>query len=121
MSIISMYYTKANIRNMKLPTNAVFLTATLFLILSCKLERKEEASLKPDGKTIYVERCTSCHGIDGKMGFGGAKDITASILSIDRIVNQVTNGKGAMAPYKNLLTPEEIVAVSEYAVSMRKK
>jgi mono/diheme cytochrome c family protein len=33
----------------------------------------------------------------------------------------VTNGKGAMAPYKNLLTPEEIVAVSEYAVSMRKK
>jgi mono/diheme cytochrome c family protein len=55
------------------------------------------------------------------MGFGGAKDLTASTLSIDQIVNQVTNGKGAMAPYKNLLTPEEIVAVSEYAVSMRKK
>jgi mono/diheme cytochrome c family protein len=41
--------------------------------------------------------------------------------SLDEIVHQVTNGKGAMAPYKNILTPEEIYAVSEYALSLSKK
>lgn len=94
----------------------------LLLIISCQIEKKE--STPPHfktGKEVFGERCTSCHGADGKLGFGGAKDLTISAKSLPEIINQVTNGKGAMAPYKNILSVEEIDSVSAYALSLRKK
>lgn len=106
---------------MKLIINCLFLLYFLLSTLACKLEKKEDNPAKPDGKALYLDRCTSCHGMDGRMGFGGAKDITKTLKSLDEIIQQVTNGKGAMAPYKNILTPEEIFAVSEYALSLSKK
>ena len=121
MNTISMFYIKSNTPNMKSTINAFFAFCLLLTIIACKLEKKEDAPSKPDGKAIYMDRCTSCHGMDGKMGFGGAKDITQTMKSLDEIIHQVTNGKGAMAPYKNILTPEEIYAVSEYALSLNKK
>jgi cytochrome c6 len=100
---------------------------TLFIILfflSCTIEKKDdvphEAEVVKSGLTIFSERCTSCHGMDGKLGFGGAKDLTASKKSLAEIIHQVTEGKGAMAPYKNILTLDEIHAVAEYAKSLQK-
>lgn len=116
-----MYCTKINILNMKLIISNALLITICLCIYACKFEKKEVMINKPDGKTIYMDRCTSCHGIDGKLGFGGAKNLSISSFSVEQIINQVTNGKGAMAPYKNILSAEEIFAVSEYAYSMRKK
>lgn len=116
-----MFYIKTNTPNMKLTIKTIFALCLLLTIIACKLEKKENTPSKTDGKAIYMDRCTSCHGMDGKMGFGGAKDITQTMKSLDEIIHQVTNGKGAMAPYKNILTPEEIYAVSEYALSLSKK
>lgn len=106
---------------MKLIISVASVTILTLIGLSCKLEKKSEPIPTPDGKSIYMDRCTSCHGLDGKLGFGGAKDLTTSNKTLGEIINQVTNGKGAMAPYKNILSVEEIAAVSEYAVSMQKK
>jgi len=106
---------------MKLIINCSLLIALGLWICACNIEKKEITESKPDGKTVYMDRCTSCHGTNGKLGFGGAKDISTSSLSVDQIIHQVTNGKGAMAPYKNILSAEEIFAVSEYAYSLRKK
>jgi cytochrome c6 len=106
---------------MKLIINLLFVCISSLVYFSCKLEKKEDNSIKLDGKAIYMDRCTSCHGSNGQLGFGGAKDITISVKTIEEIVNQVANGKGAMAPYKNILSVEEIRAVSEYAFSMQKK
>ena len=121
MSTTSMYYIKTNTHNMKLTISALFLLCVLLCTTACKLEKKDNPPVKPNGKALYLDRCTSCHGMNGKMGFGGAKDITKTLKSLDEIIHQVTNGKGAMAPYKNILTPEEIFAVSEYALSLSKK
>lgn len=100
-----------------------FLPFICLIILSCTIEKNEvvphETSTK-SGATIFSERCTSCHGMDGKLGFGGAKDLTTSKKSLAEIIHQVTEGKGAMAPYKNILSLEEIHAVAEYAKSMQK-
>lgn len=106
---------------MILKIKAYFFSFCLLFFLSCKLEKKEPPTQKPDGKTIYMERCTSCHGMDGKLGFGGAKNLITSNYSLGHIINQVTHGKGAMAGYKNILTAEEIFAVSEYAHAMRNR
>lgn len=104
--------------------NKFYLFVCLSLMTSCSIEKKDdvphETSELKSGATIFSERCTSCHGMDGKLGFGGAKDLTASKKSLAEIIHQVTEGKGAMAPYKNILSLEEIHAVAEYAKTLQK-
>jgi len=72
------------------------------------------------GLNIYNAACTDCHGVDGTMGVGGAKDLTASTLSHADKVAIITNGKGLMTPFQGRLSEEEIEAVATYVDSMKK-
>ena len=99
----------------------------LILIENCT-EVKKEATAKEapiqsinDGEAIYKKRCTSCHGMDGKLGFSGAKDLTMSSLPMTMIEMQVTQGKGAMNGFEKILSPEEIKSVSLYAYKFRER
>ncbi|HPF89452.1 MAG: cytochrome c [Flavobacteriales bacterium] len=71
----------------------------------------EEAS---PGKAVFNMNCTLCHGRDGKAGLNGAKDLTVSTLTTEEMKAIVRNGKGAMAPYKQVLSAQEIEAVVTY-------
>lgn len=72
------------------------------------------------GKTIFEKNCTGCHGTDGKMGLSGAKDLTASVLTRDEKMNIISNGKNAMMSYKNVLSAEQVNAVTDYVESLKK-
>lgn len=93
--------------------------------LSCtesNQETKTEKEIVVDnGAEIYKKRCVSCHGMDGKLGFAGAKDLGKSILPLTMIEIQVTQGKGAMNGFIKILTEEEIKNVSEYAFKFRER
>ena len=65
------------------------------------------------GKGLFLA-CALCHGRDGKAGLNGAKDLTASTLTTEEMMAVVKNGKGAMAPYKQVLNTNEIEAVVAY-------
>lgn len=78
------------------------------------------AVAKPDGKKIYKQYCVTCHGLYGDMGASGAHDLTASALSVDERIVVVTKGRGAMTPFENLLDAEEIAAVAEYTLELKK-
>lgn len=98
----------------------------LFLVTACTENKKTEDAVKPttefvSGEEVFKKSCVACHGANGKLGFSGAKDLTKSTLPVDSIKIQVTNGKGAMTGFKNLLTEEEILAVSNYAYEFRNK
>ena len=99
------------------------LALSLVFLFSCNNTKKETIPVleKIDGKDIFNNRCTSCHGMNGKLGFSGAKDLTKSLLTITQIEYQVTNGKGAMTPFKNILTIEEISAVAIYCKTFQQK
>ncbi|MEL6926428.1 MAG: cytochrome c, partial [Bacteroidota bacterium] len=87
-----------------------------------KKEKKEEGpseAVLAAGKTVFTTYCIVCHGADGKMGLNGAKDLTASELTRDEMITQVTKGKGAMAAYESILKPDEIEAVVDYVRSMK--
>lgn len=92
------------------------------LVIACG----SSAGDAPDGKEasrgeqIYRMHCVLCHGKDGKLGFNGAKDLTTSTLTKEQMVKQVSDGKGKMMPYKNVLTPKEIEAVVEYTRGLGK-
>lgn len=70
------------------------------------------------GKKIYEEKCTLCHGSDGKLGLSGAKDLTQSTLTHDEKVALVMNGKNAMMSFKEQLTPEQVEAVVLYVEAL---
>lgn len=85
---------------------------------------KSEASTdeKPNnrrGQLIFKQYCVICHGADGKLAISGAKDLSISVLSKEERINQVTNGKGLMTPYKDILSADQIEAVVEYLEELR--
>lgn len=109
--------------NNSLQVLSAFVLIVFSFLFSCSLEKKPTKNPHvsiPSGQEIFSNRCTSCHGIDGKLGFGGAKDLTLSKKTLPEIIHQVTHGKGAMAPFQNILTSDEIHSVSEYALSLQK-
>lgn len=94
------------------------------ITFGCEIEKQTNQNISESdiksGIVLFQERCVACHGSNGKLGFGGAKDLTTSKKTLSDIILQVTNGKGAMAGYKNILNESEIKFVSEYALSLQK-
>ena len=75
---------------------------------------------KSGGKLIYKQYCTVCHGPNGKLGISGAKDLSVSTISMEERINQITNGKGLMTPFKNVLNESQIKEVAEYLEALKK-
>jgi len=74
-----------------------------------------------DAKKIYKSHCAICHGMNGALGVNGAKNLTASVISLEEAVAQIYFGKGLMTPFKGTLSDDEIVAVAKYTETLRKK
>jgi uncharacterized membrane protein SirB2 len=101
--------------------NKVLATLSFFLIVvSFSLAYKAKSAKAGDkiialsGKEIFEQKCMLCHGNDGKLGVGGAKDLSVTQLQHSGIVDIITNGKNTMAAYKETLTQEQIEAVASY-------
>ncbi len=71
------------------------------------------------GKAVYEANCVMCHGEDGKKGLAGAKDLSVSTLSDNEKITVIMNGKGAMSPYKKVLTEDDIKAVVQYINTLK--
>jgi cytochrome c6 len=99
----------------------------LFLLFfSCQTgseSTKEISQQTPaeQGASLYTMHCAQCHGEDGKLGSSGAKDLSISKLSDQKIRQLITNGKGAMPPMKALLeTDTNIQLVLSHIKALRK-
>ena len=66
------------------------------------------------GKLVYKQYCVICHGADGKLAISGATDLSQSVISLEERISQITNGKGLMTPYKDILSKDQINSVAEY-------
>lgn len=87
------------------------------LIIACA--GKSNSTQTSDGAAIFKRYCILCHGIDGKLGLNGSKDITVSILSEAERIVLITNGKNTMTPFGGILSPEEIKAVAAYTMTLK--
>lgn len=95
----------------------IIIISIALLVLACGSATGSSEPMEADknlGQTVFNMNCALCHGRDGKAGINGAKDLTLSTLSKEEMVAIVRNGKGAMAPYKNVLSSKEIDAVVEH-------
>ncbi len=78
----------------------------------------DEANALPNGNSIFKKNCILCHGIDGKLQYNGAKDLSKSILGEEDRIKQITYGKGLMSPFGGILKENEIKAVAAYTRSL---
>ena len=104
--------------------NKVLATLSFFLIIvafglanKAKEAKARGTTIAVSGKEIFEEKCTLCHGSNGKLGLSGAKDLSVTALDHQNIVTIISEGKNTMASYKAVLTPEQIEAVANYIES----
>ncbi|MDB5273691.1 MAG: hypothetical protein JWO58_2058 [Chitinophagaceae bacterium] len=84
------------------------------------LDQNKEVALQ-NGKAIFTQVCSACHGQDGKLGASGAKDLSQSKLNHQEVVQIISKGKGLMQPYEGQLSEQEIEAVATYAEGLKTK
>lgn len=73
-----------------------------------------EKTVAISGKEIFEQKCVLCHGNDGKLAANGSKDLSVTLLNHTDMVKVIAEGKNTMASYKEVLTPEQIEAVTNY-------
>ncbi len=86
-----------------------------------KVEMLASGDRSAVGQDVYAKMCQSCHGINGKAGMSGAKDLSISNLSNDEKIAIIKHGKNAMIPYEKSLNEEQIAAVADYIETLKIK
>ncbi len=89
------------------------------LLWGCGGQTEKDLPKALSGHQIFMKHCKICHGADGKMGLNGAKLLPDSELSLEERIKHISQGKGAMQPYKDILTAEQIQAVAEFTLSLK--
>ena len=73
----------------------------------------------PDGEAIFAEAgCGGCHTLEAAGTSGNVgPNLDDSKPSKELVIDRVTNGQGAMPPFKDSYSPEQIEAVADYVVA----
>jgi len=96
------------------------------VVSSCTNPVKERADLnvkvfsKSDAKALFTMKCASCHGMDGKLGAGGAKDLSISILEENQIISIINNGQNSMPSFEASISKEQHIELVKFVKSLRK-
>jgi alcohol dehydrogenase (cytochrome c) len=72
-----------------------------------------------DGRQIFADSCSTCHGADGTGGNGGP-DLTTipAARNLQAVERQVENGGGGMPAFRDQLDQSQIRAVSRYVTTL---
>jgi cytochrome c6 len=98
----------------------IFLIIPVLCFYCCAQQQKEaEKTQQISGFSVFKKNCVTCHGNDGRMGLNGAKPLPDSKMSLEERITHINNGKGAMQPYKGVLSPAEIKAVAAYTMTLK--
>ncbi len=95
------------------------LILSAFAIITFSCADKKAKTPGVDGRKVFKQNCVVCHGLDGKLGANGSKDLGVSKMSLDERKAIIKNGKGAMVGLGTLLKPDEIEAVAQYTLKLK--
>jgi mono/diheme cytochrome c family protein len=83
------------------------------LLLSCdsddNTQNEEVRSSARSGEVLYKQNCAACHGDDGKLGAGGAMDLSKLDLSDQNIEDIILNGRKGMPSFSFVFESDEEV------------
>jgi quinohemoprotein ethanol dehydrogenase len=67
-----------------------------------------------NGKRVFLQNCSVCHGEDGKSGHGAAPSL-AVVQALERVMTTVSNGRNAMPSFRTF-TAEQVRDVGAFVV-----
>jgi mono/diheme cytochrome c family protein len=74
----------------------------------------------PEGKILFEQKCTVCHGSDGTAGIGNAANLQISKADSTLSAQVIAEGKGSMPSFKSQLSTQQIRQLVGYVFSLRK-
>ena len=84
-----------------------------------------------DGKALFAQACAKCHGTDGTGGLptvaNGPKpvDLTSDAWQESRsdgeLISAIRDGRGAMPPFADVLTAEQVHALAAHLRTLRRR
>ena len=78
------------------------------------------ADTKIAAKNLFEQKCIACHGNDGTAGIAGAANLQTISIPDEQIVQSISNGKGNMPAFKDILSQDDINAVKDYVKGLHK-
>ena len=85
-------------------------------------QQEAPAQAKADeGKAVYAEKCSHCHGPNMVTAGTVAPDLRAFPDDNARFTTTVKHGKNNMPPWKDILSDQEITEVWAFVSSRRKQ
>lgn len=107
-------------QNKMLALLSFIMIVTAYGLAEMSKKPAKSVTASAEGKEIYAANCAKCHGDDGKLALMGASDLSVSALDKNGIFDVVKSGRQRMVGYKDALTDEQISAVSDYVLSLKK-
>ena len=99
-------------------------------VVGCSRSVSSTESAAVDGSALFAQACAKCHGADGRGGLAMAAngprpiDLTSQewhrARSDQEIVVAIRSGRGAMPPFGDVLTPEQIDALGAYVRRLKR-
>lgn len=83
-----------------------------------KMQADNSTIASNDGKALYFNNCSMCHGDDGKMGTMGAKDLSATAMNAAAIKEVILRGQNLMKPVP--VSEEQAASIAAYVESEMK-
>jgi cytochrome c6 len=107
-------------RILRVITGICVLAVAVMLCAPAKADEKSAA--------LYKQKCTACHGVDGKgetptgkaMKVRSFADPEVAKMSDEELAGAIEKGKGKMPAYGKSLKPDEIKALVAYIHSLAK-
>lgn len=99
---------------------AASIVLSILLIAACGSGNHPTANEHVPTDVLYGRKCAVCHGREGNAMASGSPDLTKSTLSKEMIIATITQGKGKMPSQKDVLTKEEISALADFVIGLRK-
>jgi cytochrome c6 len=94
---------------------------SLFIISVVGMLGCESSNSEMSGKELFSNQCAVCHGMDGKMGSAGAKDLSKSTLTDEEIQKTIEEGKNTMPAFMLVIPSDTIMKETvKYVKSLRK-
>lgn len=100
--------------------SVIALNFTLFSCGSSNSNTEKKTENVSSGISAYKQQCSVCHGSNGNLMMGGAKDLTKSSLTDSEVEAIIRAGKGTMPEFASKMTDAEISETVKFVMSLRK-
>ena len=72
------------------------------------------------GKSLFVQHCSTCHGLDGTKGKFGAKNLQKSTLTDEQYLKIILNGKRIMPAWEKKITTGQVSDIITYLKTLKR-